>query len=103
MAVPLEAAAKTAAILIRCPRHTGWMDWHSIGPGALFTSVRDDAFPADAERMVWALEQIFSAARIDPALLDHLAAAALCGLAYRDTITPRAAAEQLFRRSVVDE
>jgi hypothetical protein len=79
------------------------MDWHNVDPQPLFASVRGDAPPADAERMVWAFEQVFTAARIDPLLLDHLAAAALCGLAYRDTITPRAAAEQLFRRSVGDD
>jgi hypothetical protein len=79
------------------------VDWHTVDPAALFTSVREQTNPADGERMVWAFEQVFSAARIDATLLDHLAAAALCGLAYRDDITPRAAAEQLFRRSVADE
>ena len=79
------------------------MDWHGLNPEPLFSSVREEVPPADAERTVWAFEQVFRAARIDPVLLDHLAAAALCGLAYRDSITPRAVAEQLFRRSIGDE
>jgi hypothetical protein len=76
------------------------VDWHSVDPGALFSTMRDQASPADAERMVWAFEQVLAAARIDPGLLDHVAAAVLCGLAYRDRTTPRDVAERLFRRSI---
>ena len=42
-------------------------------------------------------------ARIEPGLLDHLAVAAICALAYRDGMTPRAMLELLFRRAVDDE
>jgi len=79
------------------------VDWHELDPEALFATVREDTGPADAERTVWAFEQALAAARIDPGLLDHLAAAAVCALAYRDGTTPRLVAEQLFRRAVTDE
>jgi len=79
------------------------MDWHELDPAALFSVVREDTGAADAESMIWALEQALAAARIDPALLDHLAAAAVCAVAYRDGGTPRLVAEQLFRRAVTDE
>ena len=79
------------------------MDWHELDPAALFSTVRGETDPADAERMIWALEQALSAGRVDPALLDHLAAAAVCAVAYRDGTTPRLVAEQLFRRAIADD
>lgn len=79
------------------------MDWRAVDPGALFSSIRETAPPADAERMVWAWEQVLACARVDPILLDHLAAAAICSLAYRDDETPRAVIEHLFRRAIDDE
>lgn len=79
------------------------MDWHVVDPEPLFQAVREQTAPADAERMVWALERILAGARIDPGLLDHLAVAAVCALAYRDGTSPRSALEQLFRRSIADE
>ena len=79
------------------------MDWHEIDASALFEKIREDAAPADAEQMIWALEHILAAARIDPALLDHFATASICGLAYRDGTTPRHILETLFRRSIGDE
>ena len=79
------------------------MDWHELDPAALFSTVREETDPADAERMVWGLEQALAAGRIDPALLDHLAAAVVCAVAYRDGTTPRFVAEQLFRRAIADE
>jgi hypothetical protein len=79
------------------------MDWHHVDPAPLFEAVREQTSPADAERMVWALERILSGARIDPGLLDHLAVAAVCALAYRDGDSPRSVLERLFRRSIADE
>jgi hypothetical protein len=35
-------------------------------------------------------------------LLDHLATASVCALAFRDSDTPRAVLERLFRRAVSD-
>jgi hypothetical protein len=79
------------------------MNWHDIDPSPLFETIRDQAPPADAERMVWALERVLGGARIDPTLLDHLAVAAVCALAYREAETPRSIIEQLFRRAIADE
>ena len=79
------------------------MDWRDLDPTTLFDTIRAQAAPADADHMVWAFEQLLGAARIDPALLDHLAAAAVCAVAYRDRDTPRGVAEKLFRRSISDE
>jgi hypothetical protein len=78
------------------------MDWHELDPSRLYEAVRGQATPADAEQIVWALERIFAGARIDPNLLDHLATASICALAYRDSDTPRGVIEKLFRRSVSD-
>jgi hypothetical protein len=79
------------------------VDWYELDPAALFAAVREETGPADAERMVWAFEQALATARVDPSLLDHLAAATVCAVAYRDGTTPRLVAEQLFRRAVTDE
>jgi hypothetical protein len=79
------------------------VDWHEIDPSALFEVIREQTPPSDAERMVWALERVLAAARIEPGLLDHVAVAAICALAYRDAETPRTIVEKLFRRAVADE
>ena len=79
------------------------MEWDEVDASKLFERIRAEAPPADAERMIWALEHILAAARIDPVLLDHFAAAAICGLAYRDAETPKAVLDQLFRRTVNDD
>ena len=79
------------------------MDWHEVDPAPLFEAVREQTSPADGERMVWALERTLSGARIDPRLLDHLAVAAVCALAYRDGESPRSVLERLFKRSISDE
>jgi hypothetical protein len=79
------------------------MNWHDIDPDPLFETIRAEAPAADAERMVWAMERILAGARIDGMLLDHLAVAAVCALAYRDQTTPRTTLELLFRRSIADE
>ena len=79
------------------------MEWDEIDASALFERIRAEAPPADAERMIWALEHILAAARIDPVLLDHFVAAAICGVAYRDSATPKAVLAQLFGRTVDDE
>jgi hypothetical protein len=79
------------------------VDWHDVDPGSLFAAIREGSPPADAERMIWAWEQVLAGARVDPSLFDHLAAAAVCGLAYRDLETPRTVLEQLYRRAIDDD
>ncbi len=76
------------------------MEWYELDATQLFDRIREDAPAPDAERMIWAFEHVLAAARIDPLLLDHFAAAAICGLAYRDTTTPRDVLAQLSRRSI---
>jgi hypothetical protein len=78
------------------------MDWNDVDASPLFEVIRDQAPPPEAERMVWALEHVLAGARVDPHLLDHLAAAVVCALAYRDVDTPRGVLETLFRRAVPD-
>jgi hypothetical protein len=79
------------------------VDWHAVDPAPLFETIREETTASDGESLVWAFEQGLKAARVDPMLLDHVATAALCLLAYRDRTTPRHVAEQLFRRSVADK
>jgi len=79
------------------------MDWGTVDATRLFEVIRDDMQASDAERMIWVWEQVLAVGRIDPSLLDELAAAAICGLAFRDDQTPRATAEALFRRAVADD
>ena len=79
------------------------MDWHEVDPTPLFETVREQTSPSEGERMVWALERVLSGARIDEGLLDHLAVAAVCALAYRDGESPRSVLDRLFRRSIADE
>jgi hypothetical protein len=79
------------------------VDWKQLDLSPLFEAIRAQTPAPDAERMVWALEQTLRGARIDPGLLDHLAVAAVCALAYRDGETPRAVLEKLFRRAVGDD
>ena len=83
--------------------HNAVMDWHDVDPEPLFQTIRGQTPAADAERMIWALERILSGARIDAALLDHLAVAAVCAIFYRDAETPRSILEKLFRRAIADE
>jgi hypothetical protein len=75
----------------------------AVDPTALFAAIREDAPAADAEAMVWAMERTLAIARVDRRILDHLAAAAVCALAYRDDETPREVLEKLFRRAIGDE
>jgi hypothetical protein len=79
------------------------VDWQELDLSPLFEAIRADTPPPDAERMIWALEQMLRGARIDPGLLDHLAVAAVCALAYRDGATPRTVLDRLFRRAVGDD
>ncbi len=65
------------------------MEWEDLDPSELFETIREQAAPADAEQMLWALEHVIAAGKLDPALHDHFAAAAICALAYRDAETPK--------------
>jgi hypothetical protein len=79
------------------------VNWHDADTSELFETIRRQSPPAEAEQLVWALERVIGGAKVDPALLDHLAVAAICLLAYRDEETPRTIIERLFRRAVDDD
>ena len=80
------------------------MDWQELDLSPLFEAIRADTPAPDAERMVWALEQMLRGARIDPGLLDHLAVAAVSRAPPTETATHRGAVlERLFRRAVGDD
>jgi hypothetical protein len=79
------------------------MNWESFDPAGLFEELRR-GFPGhDAERMIWAFEQVLAAARIDEHLLDYLLVAAACMIAQTERETPRTVFEQYFRRAVPDD
>jgi hypothetical protein len=79
------------------------VDWDGVDTAPLFEVIREQAPPADAERMIWALEHVLEGARVDACLLDHLAVAAICALSYRDGETPRHVIDFLFRRAIDDD
>src|SRR4051812_33675301 len=54
------------------------VNWHDADPSELFEAIRRQAPPAEAEQLVWALERVIGGAKVDPALLNHLAVAAIC-------------------------
>ena len=87
----------------RTIEHNVAVDWDAIDPSSLFETIRGDTPGSDAERMVWAFEHVLAGARVDAALVDHLAVAAVCALAYRDDETPRSVLELLFRRAIDDD
>jgi len=97
--IPATRAAKRGVLRV-CETRT--VDWDSVDATPLYEVVREQGPAPDAELMVRALERVFSAAREDASGLDHLAAAALCAIAYRDGTSPRLVAEQLFRRGPSD-
>ena len=99
--IPGAAAAKPSPADARVTLRE--VNWDEVDTAPLCEVIREQAPPADAERMIWALEHILAAARVDACLLDHLAVAAVCSLSYRDGQTPRHVLEFLFRRAIDDE
>ncbi len=78
------------------------MDWHAVDLGALNEELRATLPPAEAEKVVYALEEALRVARVDDELLDCLLLAAVCLRAHADGVTPRTVLERFFRRSVSD-
>lgn len=76
--------------------------WESFDPETLYEAIHARGPSDDAARMVWAFERAIAVARLDPELLRHLLVACVCLVAHEEGTTPRAALEQLFRRSVSD-
>jgi hypothetical protein len=78
------------------------VDWDEFTLERVAAELREDLSAPEAERMVYAFEAALGVARVDPALLPHLLAAATCLLAHTDGTTPRGVLETFFRRAVSD-
>jgi hypothetical protein len=79
------------------------LDWNDVSLDALAKELRATLPPAEAEKMLWAFEQVLAVARIDGDLLRYHLAAVASLLARADGSSPRAVFEAFFRRSVTDE
>jgi hypothetical protein len=79
------------------------LDWHDMNLDALAEDLRATLPPAEAEKMLWAFEQVLAVARIDADLLRYHLAAVASLLALGEGSSPRAVFEAFFRRSVSDE
>jgi hypothetical protein len=79
------------------------LDWHDMSLEALGDELRATLPPAEAEKMLWAFEQVLAVARIDDDLLRYHLAAVAALLARAEGSSPRAVFEAFFRRSVSDE
>jgi hypothetical protein len=79
------------------------VDWHELDLEALANELHATLPPAEAEKMVWAFEQVLSVAKLDDDLLRYLLAAVASLLARADDSSPRAVFEAFFRRSVSDD
>jgi hypothetical protein len=79
------------------------IDWHGFDLRPVAAELRETSEPADAEKMIWALEKALAAGRLDDELLDYLLAATVCLLAARSGQSPRTVLEGFFRRSVSDQ
>ena len=78
------------------------LDWHDVSLDALAEELRATLPPAEAEKMLWAFEQVLAVARIDADLLRYHLAAVASLLARGEGSSPRAVFEAFFRRSVSD-
>ena len=79
------------------------MQWDEFDTTPLFELIRDRGPEDDAERTIRAFTYVLHAARTDPALLDHVLAAAVSLVALEQDETPRTILDRVFRRSVSDE
>ena len=78
-------------------------DWDHFTLEPLAEELRRTQNAPDAEKMIWAFERALEVGRVDPDLLEHLLAAAVCLVAGRSGHSPRDVLETFFRRSVADE
>jgi hypothetical protein len=79
------------------------IDWDSFELEPLAAEIRGGGGGADAERTIWAFEQVLAVARVDGILLEHLLTAAICLVARAEECSPRTVLETYFRRAVPDE
>jgi hypothetical protein len=78
-------------------------DWNEVSLDALADELRATLPPVEAEKMVWAFEQVLAVARVDDDLLRYHLAAVASLLARAEGSSPRAVFEAFFRRSVSDD
>lgn len=78
------------------------MDWHETDLSTLYTHLRADLPPGEAEKTVFAFERALQVARVDGHLLEHLLVASVCLLSHAESRTPRDVLEEFFRRSPSD-
>lgn len=78
------------------------VDWDHFDFEPLVRELREGVGGPDGEKMLWALEQAISVARIDPELLDYVLGAVVCLLARSTDRSPRAVLDTFSRRSVSD-
>jgi len=79
------------------------VDWHDVSLDTLAGELRSSLPPAEAEKMLWAFEQVLAVARIDGDLLRYHLAATASLIARAEGSSPRAVFEAFFRRSVADD
>ena len=79
------------------------LDWNGVSLDTLANELRSTLPPAEAEKMLWAFEQLLAVARIDDDLLRYHLAAAAALIARAEGSSPRAVFEAFFRRSVSDD
>jgi hypothetical protein len=79
------------------------VDWERFDLEELASEIRSSRPPADAERTIWAFEQVLAAARLDSELVGYLCVAAVSLLATESDTAPRDVLEQLFRRSISNQ
>ena len=79
------------------------MDWDAFELDRLAEVVRETRSAPDAERTIWAFEEVLRAARIDPELLEYVLVAAVCLLARKFDVAPRRVLFAFLRRSVDED
>ena len=78
------------------------VDWHDLDLGELSERLRAESSAPDADRTIWAFEQVLTIARGDPELLEFVLAAAVCLVARSDETTPRHVLKTYLRRAPTD-
>lgn len=76
------------------------VDWDELDIERLASEIRSEQPAPDAEKTIWAFEEVLRIARLDPELLDYVLVAVSCCIARAVGSTPRDVFEEYFRRSV---
>ncbi len=78
------------------------VDWHQVDLGELAERLHAESSEPDADRTIWAFQQVLTIARGDPELLEFVLAAAICLVARSGETTPRQVLETYVRRAPTD-